>query len=134
MQGGPMLFRRSRWQFVFSTLHSFRLKQGWRFPAVCASFLLMLLGAAQGQQCSNAQFVQRVYSDLLFRQPTASEITFYALAVQSNGRQPVALSLIGSQEFNFDLIGANPSVVSGFFQAFLGRNPTVTEAQFFLAL
>jgi len=121
-------------QFLFSKLHSLRLKQRWTFVAACAAFLLTLLGAAQGQQCSNAQFVQRVYSDLLFRQPTASEITFYSFAVQSNGRQPVALSLIGSQEFNIDLIGANPSVVSGFYQTFLGRNPTVTEAQFTLAL
>jgi hypothetical protein len=129
-----MVFLLSRRQSVFSKLHCLRLKQGWRFPAVCAAFLLMLLGAAQGQQCSNAEFVQRVYSDLLFRQPTASEITFYAIAAQSNGRQPVALSLIGSQEFNIDLIGANPSVVSGFYQTFLGRNPTVTEAQFTLAL
>jgi len=94
----------------------------------------MMVGAAQAQQCSNTQFVQRVYSDLLFRQPAASESMFYSNAVQSSGRQPVASSIVGSQEFNIDLLGANPLVVSGFYQRFLGRNPTATEAQFFLAL
>lgn len=126
-----LLLRR---QFVFLQLQKLRLKEGWRLVTACVASLLMLMGAAQAQQCSNAQFVQRIYSDLLFRQPTASEISFYTNALQSSGRQPVASSIVGSQEFSIDLLGASPSVVSGFYQSFLGRNPTASEAQFFLGL
>jgi hypothetical protein len=92
------------------------------------------VSSVNAQQCTNSQFVQRAYADLLFRQPTASELSFYLPAVQSLGRQPVALSMINSQEFSIDLIGANPSLVAGFYQTFLGRNPTQAEAQTFVGL
>ncbi len=32
---------------------------------------------AWAQQCSDTTFVQRAYQDLLLRQPSASEVTFY---------------------------------------------------------
>ena len=89
---------------------------------------------ARAQQCSDTTFVQRVYQDLLLRQPSASEVTFYVAAVQSNGRQAVASSLLASQEYALDLISGSPSVVAGWYQNFLGRNPTPTEAQFTLNL
>ena len=87
---------------------------------------------AWAQQCSDTTFVQRVYQDLLLRQPSASEVTFYVPAVQSNGRQAVALSLVASQEYALDLISGSPTVVAGWYQNFLGRNPTPAEAQFTL--
>jgi hypothetical protein len=93
-----------------------------------------LVSSVNAQQCTNTQFVQRAYADLLFRQPAASELSFYLPAVQSLGRQSVALSMINSQEFSIDLIGANPSLVTGFYQTFLGRNPTQAEAQTFVGL
>lgn len=124
----------SRRQLVLLQSQSLRLRQSWNLVAACVACLLMLVDGAQAQQCSNTQFVQRVYSDVLFRQPTSSEITFYTNALQSSGRQPVASSIVGSEEFNIDLLGASPSVVSGFYQSFLGRNPTTSEAQFFLGL
>ncbi len=89
---------------------------------------------ARAQQCSDTTFVQRAYQDLLLRQPSASEVTFYLPAVQSNGRQAVASSLLASQEYALNLFSGNPSVVAGWYQNFLGRNPTPTEAQFTLNL
>lgn len=58
---------------------------------------------------------------------------FYLPAVQSVGRQAVAASLTGSQEYSLNLIGGNPGVVGGFYQDFLGRNPSPGEAAFWLA-
>jgi len=110
------------------------MKRGSRLLTLALVLAAGLANSVQAQQCTNTQFVERAYADLLFRPPTASEISFYLPAVQSLGRQPVALSLINSQEFSVDLIGANPSLVAGFYQTLLGRNPTQAEAQTLVAL
>ncbi len=104
---------------------------------ICIALFLALTLSPQAlwaQQCSDTTFVQRVYQDLLLRQPSASEVTFYEPVAQSNGRQPVASSLLASQEYSLNLSSGNPSVVAGWYQDFLGRNPTLTEAQFTLSL
>src|SRR5258707_1103758 len=104
---------------------------------ICIALFLALTLSSQAlwaQQCSDTTFVQRVYQDLLLRQPGASEVTFYEPVAQSNGRQPVASSLLASQEYSLNLSSGNPSVVAGWYQDFLGRNPTPIEAQFTLSL
>jgi hypothetical protein len=99
--------------------------------------VLLLLGSAGlgwSQQCSNTQFIQRAYADLLLRPPNAGEIAFYLPAVQSVGRQAVAASLTSSKEYLLNLIGGKPGVVAGFYQDFLDRNPSLSEAAAALAL
>src|SRR5260370_701026 len=81
---------------------------------------------AWAQQCSDTTFVQRVYQDLLLRQPSASEVTFYVPAVQSNGRQAVASSLLASQEYALD-------VISGAYRRMLRRPAMQGEINSFLS-
>ena len=114
-------------------LHS-NLTRSLRRACLLLALLLACHGLGWSQQCSDTQFIQRAYSDLLLRQPNAGEIEFYLPAVQSMGRQAVAASLTGSQEYSLNLIGGNPGVVAGFYQNFLGRNPSPSEAAATLAL
>jgi hypothetical protein len=97
-------------------LHS-NLTRSLRRACLLLALLLACHGLGWSQQCSDTQFIQRAYSDLLLRQPNAGEIAFYLPAVQSVGRQAVAASLTGSQEYSLNLIGGNPGVVAGFYQS-----------------
>src|SRR6266487_1113507 len=104
---------------------------GLRLCILIFAVLTLNSQVAWAQQCSDTTFVQRVYQDLLLRQPSASEVTFYLPAVQSNGRQAVASSLLASQEYALDLISGSPTVVAGWYQNFLGRNASSSELAFF---
>lgn len=86
----------------------------------------------QAQQCSDTQFVQRVFTDLLYRPADSAAISFFVPQVQTLGRQAVAASVIGSAEYSYDLVGANPGRVAGFYQKFLGRNPSVSDATYWV--
>jgi hypothetical protein len=95
------------------------------------SILLIVLGlqfvpvrlARAANACTDADFVKRAYADALYRSPTSSELN----AILSGGligtRTELAFGVLSSDEYRLDLIGANVSVVQGYFQLLLGRNP-----------
>src|SRR5437660_634333 len=72
-------------------------------------------GHAFAQQCSNVDFVKRIYGDLLFRPADASGLAFFVPLVSSTSRQAVAQAVAGSQEYDLDLVGGSPTVVAGFY-------------------
>lgn len=91
---------------------------------------MLTASAAAQQQCSDTQFVQRAFADLLYRSPEDAALSFYTPLVASAGRQAVAASIVGSQEYADDLVGGNPTVVTGFYQKYLGRNPYADDVTF----
>ncbi len=99
---------------------------------------LLLVAAALpvtsfAQQCSDSQFVQRAFGDLLFRAPDDATMSFYTPLVASAGRQAVAASIVASQEYAANIVGGNPTVVAGFYQKYLGRNPLVDDVTFWVS-
>ena len=109
------------------------------FARFTARFTLVLLltvafatPANAQQQCSDTQFVQRVFGDLLFRAPDNATLSFYTPLASSVGRQAVAASLVGSQEYAANIVGGNPTVVAGFYQKYLGHNPQLDDVTFWV--
>ena len=100
----------------------------------CAVALALPSGA---YAISDADWVKRVYNDVLFRDPTTPELNsaldklavggFGGPEVQRLLRWSTAGTVFASDEYRRDLIGAN-GAIAGYFQMLLGRNPTVQEA------
>lgn len=102
-----------------------------RLQVVTFALLSAALMSVQvrAQQCTDPQFVQRAFNDLLFRAPDQAALAYYTPLASSAGHEAVAESIIASAEYSYDLVGGNPAVVAGFYQKFLGRNPTASDAQ-----
>ena len=73
--------------------------------------------------CTDVDFVKRAYADALFRPPTSNELTAIVSGGLIGTRAEVAFGVLSSNEYRLDRIGANVSVVQGYFQILLGRNP-----------
>lgn len=99
---------------------------------VALVMVTVLAVTASAQQCSDTQFVERVFGDFLFRAPDGAAVSFYTPLVASVGRQAVAASITGSQEYAVDLVGGNPTVVAGLYQKYLGRNPNSGDVTFWV--
>jgi len=87
-----------------------------------AIFLLIVAGVAlSASPLTDTNFIQQVYLDVLDRpaDPTAVAAGLGILA--SNSRQVYALSILDSNEYRGDL-------VSGYYQSYLSRIPTSSEA------
>jgi hypothetical protein len=85
-------------------------------------FLLIVAGVAlSASPLTDTNFIQQVYLDVLDRpaDPTAVAAGLGLLA--SNSRQVYALSILDSNEYRADL-------VSGYYQSYLSRIPTSSEA------
>lgn len=106
------------------------------FPFRVVTFALLAVGLmsvqVRAQQCTDSQFVQRAFSDLLFRAPDQAALSFYTPLAQSLGHEAVAESIVASNEYSYDLVGGNPGVVAGFYQKFLGRNPSASDAAYWV--
>src|SRR5437764_15409521 len=73
------------------------LSQSIRRQTVVLVFMLVVAftGQTAAQQCSNVDFVKRIYGDLLFRPADANGLTFFVPLVSSTSRQAVAQAIAG---------------------------------------
>jgi hypothetical protein len=78
-------------------------------------------------QNTNLGFIDALYTDLLSRTPSLTELQAYLRLIDDSGRSGVVQSILTSNEFRSGLIGL-------LFQQYLGRTPETFETNTFLTL
>lgn len=90
--------------------------------------------AGVASACSDTQFINQVFMDLLERPAQPTDVDFFAPGgTLADTRQNIAYDLLTSPERRIDVIGGNPHFVESIYQKLLGRTPSNAEVAPFLA-